>query len=238
MNIALVGYGKMGRIIKEVANERHHDIVAIIDVGNTEELDKLSQKNVDVAIEFSTPQTAFDNIKSCLNQGIPTISGTTGWLDRFEEIVDYCEKNNGAFLYASNFSLGVNLFFKMNRWLARIMKQHIDYKVSLEEIHHLQKLDKPSGTAISLAEHILNERKELDHWTIKHAANNELQITSIRENQVPGTHTISYDSPTDKIEIKHFAKSREGFATGAVLVSEWIVGKTGVLTMDDFLKFD
>ncbi len=231
MKIALFGYGKMGKMIEQKAIERGHGIIAKIDVG-TQEID-FSQ--MDVAIDFSMPNAAFNNISACLQNGVPVISGTTGWLDKYPEAVAVCEKTNGAFIYASNFSLGVNLFFGLNTYLARMMATFDQYRVSLEEIHHTQKLDAPSGTAITLAEGIIANTNYTD-WKLERAATHEITINAKRIGQVPGTHSVTYDSVIDTIEIKHTAHNREGFALGAVFAAEWIQGKKGVFTMKDVLN--
>ncbi len=237
MNLAIIGYGKMGRSIEKIANDRGHNVQLIIDQHNLEELGHMRDKKIDVAIEFTRPDSAFDNISKCIEQGVKVISGTTGWLDQYDEVVKLCGNYNGTFLCASNFSLGVNLFMKVNKWMASILKNYPQYVPVIEEIHHTEKLDKPSGTAISLAEGILGEDKRFKKWTIEEKEGPfELGIHSRRERNVPGTHTITYESDTDKIEIRHLAKSREGFALGAVLVAEWIIHQSGVLTIDDFLK--
>ena len=239
MNIAIIGFGKMGKEIEKIALRRGHTIGLAVDVENQNDKHNLKKLDIQVAIEFTTPQTAFENIKTCIDQGIPVISGTTGWLENFDQMEAYCQSKNGAFFYASNYSLGVNLFFKLNAWLGRLMGKYPGFQVEINEAHHTQKLDKPSGTAITLAEQIIVEQPNLDSWISDQTGNEkQLTINSVREKDLAGTHTISYDSPTDKIEITHFAKSREGFALGAVLVAEWIVGKTGVFSMDDFLNIN
>lgn len=237
MNLMIIGYGKMGKTIERIARERGHRIAHIIDIHNLGELKTISATDVDVAIEFTQPESAFENIKSCLENGIAVISGTTGWLDKKPEIEALCQRVDGAFFYASNYSIGVNIFFKLNSYLAKIMKGFGDYDVMIEEIHHTEKKDAPSGTAITLAEGILREGGIKKQW-VKGASNHksDLAIESKREGKVPGTHIISYFGPEDDIEIKHTAHSREGFAMGAVLVAEWIKGKKGNLNMDDFLK--
>ena len=237
MKIGIIGYGKMGKSIEALAVERDHDIAMIIDQDNKQELANLSGKEIDVVIEFSTPETAFNNISAALEAGVPVVSGTTGWLDRYDEIVALCRKVDGTFLTATNFSLGVNLFFKLNRFLASMMNAHAEYAPRMTEEHHTQKLDKPSGTAITLAEGLTAEMQRITDWQIgaRHDTTT-LPIESIRRDEVPGTHTINYTSETDEIEIKHLAKSRKGFTLGAVLVAEWIADKKGVFTMEDFLK--
>lgn len=235
MNIILLGYGKMGKTIERIALERGHQIAARIDVGNQQDLDTVTG---DVAIEFSHPDAAFGNITKCLERGIPVICGTTGWLSRKTEIEALCAQKQGTFFYASNYSLGVNIFFKVNEFLSRIMNGFDGYEPELAEIHHTEKKDAPSGTAITLAEGVLKHLSRKKAWVHDQAAAAaELPILSSRIGMVPGTHSVKYSSAVDDIEIKHTAHSREGFAQGAVLVSEWIKGKKGVLNMDDFLKF-
>ena len=231
MKIALLGYGKMGKMIEQIAISRGHEIVAKVD-ESTQDFDI---KTADVAIDFSIPSVAFKNISLCLENNVPVISGTTGWLDNYDKAVELCNKNNGAFIYASNFSFGVNVFFQLNEYLAEMMKNLSQYEVAIEEIHHTQKLDAPSGTAITLAEGIINNSNK-EAWKLEEAASNEIPITALREPEVPGTHTISYKSEVDTIDIKHTAHNREGFALGAVVASEWIIGKTGVFSMKDVLN--
>ena len=231
MKIALVGYGKMGRIIDEIATQRNHEIVARLnETPNAENLN-----NADVVIEFSNPEVAFNNIKICLENKIPVICGTTGWLDSKPEIEKISAENSTAFLYGSNFSLGVNLFFALNEKLADLMKNFTEYNVQLEEIHHTHKKDAPSGTAISLAEGIIKNDQRFDGWKLDETNGNELGIFAIREDEVPGTHSVFYKSAVDEIEIKHTAYSRNGFALGAVIAAEWIQGKTGNFSMKDVL---
>ncbi|MHA7610344.1 4-hydroxy-tetrahydrodipicolinate reductase [Elizabethkingia meningoseptica] len=230
MRIALVGYGKMGKIIDEIAQKRGHEVVARL--KETPTADNL--KNPDVVIEFSNPEAAYQNIKNCLELGIPVICGTTGWLDKKDEIETYAVEKNTAFLYGSNFSLGVNLFFALNERLAKMMSPFPEYDVQLEEIHHIHKLDAPSGTAITLAEGVI-ENSGFEAWKLEETKGKELGIFAIRENEVPGTHSVYYRSEVDEIEIKHTAFNRNGFALGAVVASEWINGKKGVFTMNDVL---
>ena len=230
MKIALFGYGKMGKMIEQTALDRGHTIVAKIDI-DTKEIDFA---NMDVAIDFSMPNAAFENITGCITNGVPVISGTTGWLQDYDKAVELCHAKKGALIYASNFSLGVNIFFEMNSILAEMMKNMKQYRVSLEEIHHTQKLDAPSGTAITLAEGILKHSDHTD-WKLNEASENEIPIVSKRIDQVPGTHTINYDSTIDSITLKHTAHNRKGFALGAVVAAEWIHGKTGVFAMKDVL---
>lgn len=233
MKIALLGYGKMGKVIERIALERGHEIVLKKDETNTFE----GLSNAAVAIDFSTPSAAVDNITTCINEGIPVISGTTGWLENYNEMAQLCTSKNAAFLYGSNFSLGVNLFFELNDYLARMMSKFTDYGVALEEIHHTQKLDKPSGTAISLANAIINYSDKND-WAIENPKEDDLFIDVKRIEHVPGTHTVTYNSDVDFIEIKHVAHNREGFALGAIIAAEWIIDKKGVFTMKDVLDLD
>lgn len=232
MKIALLGYGKMGKEIEEIAKQRGHTIVIKADIDSEYDV-----READVAIDFSVPSSAFSNISNCLSNRVPVISGTTGWLDDYDKAVTLCKENNGAFIYASNFSLGVNIFFELNKTLAKLMHQLNQYKVSIEEIHHTQKLDAPSGTAITLANGII-ENSEYKNWNLveENSENMELPITAQRIEKVPGTHTISYESEVDRIDIKHTAHNRKGFALGAVIAAEWLIGKTGVFTMNDVLN--
>lgn len=236
MKIALIGYGKMGHAIEEIAIARGHEIVCRIDADNVDDIDSPTFASADVAIEFTTPATAFDNYKRAFAQGVPVVSGTTGWLDRMPEIKEAC-LHGATFFYASNFSLGVNIFFAMNSWLASIMNQFDNYRVSLDEIHHIHKLDHPSGTAISLAEGIIEGVDRVSRWSETEQSADVLRITAEREGEVPGTHIVRYDSPVDTITIEHRAKSRQGFALGAVVAAEFTVGKKGFLTMNDMLPF-
>ncbi|HEY4788839.1 MAG TPA: 4-hydroxy-tetrahydrodipicolinate reductase [Bacteroidales bacterium] len=238
MNIALIGYGKMGKEIEQIALERHHTISLIIDINNAQDLTADNLKKVDVAIEFSRPETAVNNIRSCFSAGIPVVCGTTGWLDHFDTVKKECNAGNNAFFYASNYSLGVNIFFKINQFLAKIMNNFPQYEVEMEEVHHTQKLDAPSGTAITLVKDIIKEINRKDHWQLDGQDNSSaIKITAVRRDPVPGIHTVKYDSQVDYIEMTHSAKSRKGFALGAVLAAEFIKGKKGVFSMDDLLKF-
>ncbi|TXE12283.1 4-hydroxy-tetrahydrodipicolinate reductase [Algoriphagus aquimarinus] len=240
MNILLLGYGKMGQLIGQLSESRGHTIAAKINIDNRDELDSLDPATIDVAIEFSQPEAAVENIKWAIERGIPIVSGTTGWLDHKAEIERLTLDKNGAFFYASNYSIGVNIFFKVNEFLAKLMNETTGYKSSVEEIHHTAKKDAPSGTAITLAEGIIKNINVLNNWNLSEGVNeNEqsLPITSKRIDPAPGTHIIRYSSEIDDIEISHTAHSRQGFALGAILVSEWIQGKKGVLSMDDFLSF-
>ena len=232
MKIALLGYGKMGKTIEKIALERGHTIVLKKDADTS--FDGLEK--ADVAIDFSLPSVAFENIKTCINHSIPVVCGTTGWLADYENAVAFCNEKNGTFLYGSNFSLGVNLFFELNEYLAKLMAKYNQYNITLEEIHHTQKLDAPSGTAISLANGII-KNTHYNQWKLTpEATENDLPITALRVENVPGTHSVFYNSTVDTIEIKHIAHSREGFAYGAVVAAEWIIGKKGVFTMKDVLK--
>ena len=230
MKIALVGYGKMGKIIDEISQSRGHEVVAKL--RETPTLENLNHP--DVVIEFSNPEVAFQNIKTCLENKIPVICGTTGWLEQKREIEKIALENNTAFLYGSNFSLGVNLFFALNENLAKMMSRFSEYNCQLEEIHHIHKLDAPSGTAISLAEGIINH-SNFEAWKLDETKQKELGIFAIREDEVPGTHSVFYKSEVDEIDIKHTAHNRNGFALGAVVASEWIVGKKGIFAMKDVL---
>lgn len=238
MKIALIGYGKMGKTIEQIALSRGHQIVSIVDINNPEEFQSDNFKSADVAIEFTTPATAFDNYMKCFAAGVPIVSGTTGWLDRLGEIKEMCEKDGQTFFYASNYSIGVNIFFALNKYLAKIMNNFPSYDISLTETHHIHKLDAPSGTAITLAESILDNIDRKDRWTLETAEQPaDLPIHAIREGEVPGIHEVTYESDVDYISIKHDAKSRAGFALGAVVAAEFTAGKKGFLGMDDMLKF-
>lgn len=235
MNILLVGYGKMGKTIERVAQQRGHSIAGRIDVDN---LGDLGTAACDVAIEFSHPDAAYDNVKKCIARNIPVVCGTTGWLDRKPEIEHLTRESGSTFFYASNYSLGVNVFFKLNEHLARMMDRFSAYDVRIDEVHHAEKKDAPSGTAITLAEGVLKHVSRKKKWTrASEADSDEIEIQSFRIDEVPGTHVVKYSSLIDDIEIKHTAHTREGFALGAVMVAEWIRDKRGVLNMDDFLKF-
>lgn len=231
MKIALLGYGKMGKVIERIALERGHEIVLRKTSSDTfEDLHK-----ADVAIDFSIPNAAINNISACLHEGIPVISGTTGWLEDYHQMVKLCEEQNGAFIYGSNFSLGVNIFFELNDYLAKMMSKFNQYKVAMEEIHHIQKLDAPSGTAITLANRII-ENSDYSSWALENAKSDEILIDAKRIENVPGTHSVFYNSEVDTIEIKHTAHNRDGFALGSVIAAEWIIGKKGVFTMKDVLQ--
>jgi 4-hydroxy-tetrahydrodipicolinate reductase len=233
MKIALLGYGKMGQVIERIALERGHEIVLKKDEFNTYE----GLSNADVAIDFSVPMAAVDNISSCFHANVPVVSGTTGWLEHYDEMVALCTEKNGGFISSSNFSLGVNIFFELNEYLAKIMAQFDTYRVDMEEIHHTQKLDAPSGTAISLAKGVI-ENSSYTNWTLETPKPNEIHIEAKRIGDVPGTHTVTYESVVDTIEIKHTAHNREGFALGAVIAAEWLAGKQGIYNMKDVLNLN
>lgn len=236
MKIALLGYGKMGKVIEEIALNRNHEIVLKINSQNQDQLTIENLNQVDVAIDFSTPNSAKSNILLAINSNTPVISGTTGWLESYNEVSNICIEKNSAFLYASNFSLGVNLFFELNKTLAGLMKNHKQYDVNMTEIHHTQKLDTPSGTAISLAEQIISENDHQNGWTLDKANSDQsIFIDAQRINMTPGTHIVNYKSDVDSISIKHEAHSRKGFALGAVIAAEWIQNKEGVFSMRNVL---
>lgn len=238
MKIALIGYGKMGKTIEQIALSRGHQIVSVVDINNPEEIRSDNFKRADVAIEFTTPATALGNYLNSFAAGVPVVSGTTGWLDRIGEVKEMCEKEGKTFFYASNFSIGVNIFFALNKHLAKIMNNFPGYDVKMMETHHIHKLDAPSGTAITLAEGILDNMDRKDRWTLETASQpTDLPIHAIREGEVPGIHEITYESDVDTISIKHDAKSRAGFALGAVVAAEFTAGKKGFLGMEDMLKF-
>jgi 4-hydroxy-tetrahydrodipicolinate reductase len=231
MKIALLGYGKMGQIIERIATERGHEIVVRKSIDDTFE----GIENAQIAIEFSAPDAAIENLSKCFEMGIPVVSGTTGWLEKYDEMVTLCNNQSSAMIYSSNYSLGVNLFFELNEQLAKKMSKFNQYKVSMEEIHHIHKLDAPSGTAITLAEGIINN-SNYKSWTLENPSENQINIEAKRMGEVPGTHTVFYNSEIDSIEIKHTAHNREGFALGAVVAAEWLLGKKGVFSMRDVLK--
>jgi len=239
MKIAIIGYGKMGHIIEQIATQRGHTIVSTIDIDNQDDILSDAFCSADVAIEFTMPSTAYDNYLRCFAAGIPVVSGTTGWTHRLGEIIKQCEEEGKTFFYASNFSIGVNIFFALNSYLAKLMNYYTEYEVDLTEIHHIHKLDAPSGTAITLAESILNEISRKKTWQLASEGascnTDELNITALREHETPGTHEVRYDSAVDTITIRHEAKSRAGFALGAVLSAEFVAGKKGFFTMKDLL---
>jgi 4-hydroxy-tetrahydrodipicolinate reductase len=231
MKIALLGYGRMGKTIEQIAIKKGHEVVLKVD-GSTKNYD-ITLANI--AIDFSIPSVAFENIENCLNNNVPVVSGTTGWLDKFDEAKELCNQNNGSFIYASNFSLGVNIFFELNEFLAKMMANLNQYQISMEEIHHTKKLDEPSGTAITLAQGII-KNTDKNNWALN-VTNNESEIPIIAKRipNIPGTHSVAYTSEVDTIEIKHTAHNRDGFAIGAVIAAEWLVDKKGIFTMKDVL---
>lgn len=231
MKIALLGYGKMGKTIEKIAVDKGHEIVAKISA--LKDLPEL--KKAAVAIDFSIPEAAVQNISACFEIGIPVVSGTTGWLDDYEKVLNLCQSRNGSFIYASNFSIAVNIFFELNKKLAEMMATHTNYKIAIEEIHHTQKLDAPSGTAISLAKDII-DKTTYKNWKLDTASVNEIPIKALRIEDVKGTHTVSYTSEIDTLSIKHEAHTREGFAMGALLAAEWLKDKKGIYSMKDVLN--
>lgn len=240
MRIALIGYGKMGQLIEKIAIERGHEIVLRIHIDNTSEFTRNNLQGADVAIEFTGPESAYENIKKCLDYDLPIVSGSTGWNDKIELIKSYCIEKNGSFLHTSNFSIGVNIFFEVNKLLAKLMASYSDrYKVLLKEIHHTQKKDAPSGTAVTLAEQILEHLKEKKRWINEYSdLSEDLSIISERVDPAPGTHLVKYSSEIDDIEIIHTAHNREGFAIGAVQAAEFIHDKKGIFTMQDVLQIN
>ncbi|MFO7829607.1 MAG: 4-hydroxy-tetrahydrodipicolinate reductase [Bacteroidales bacterium] len=237
MKIVIIGYGKMGKEIEKMALQQGHEIILKIDQDNRKEFESDQFKQADVAIEFSNPENAYQNILQCFKADVPVVSGTTGWMNDFEKAVEVCKSENKTFFYASNFSLGVNIFFKVNEYLAKMMDNYSDYKVNIEETHHTQKLDAPSGTAISLAKGVINNIGRLSKWEKENTQNeNSIPVASFREGSVPGNHKVIYESSFDKICIEHDAKSRQGFAMGAILAAEFIHNKKGYFTMDDLLN--
>ena len=247
MKIAIIGYGKMGRVIENIAQSQGHETVLKIGRQNREKLNCPSLQKADVAIEFSRPGTAFENVALCLKCGLPVVSGTTGWLDSLPKAKALCEEKKGAFFYASNFSIGVNVFFALSRQLAAMMESCPGYEVRVEEIHHVQKLDYPSGTAITLAEGLLENMKRKNKWSAKMGNEDEppppykagtIPIVSVRKEGVPGTHVLRWESEMDSIEIRHTAHSREAFARGALKAAEWLIGRQGIFGMEDLLNLD
>ncbi|MFP5039567.1 4-hydroxy-tetrahydrodipicolinate reductase [Parasediminibacterium sp. JCM 36343] len=236
MKIALIGYGKMGKAIEEIAIAKGHEVVLKLDISNPEDFTIPNLKQCDVAIEFTSPHSAVGNLKKCFAAGLPVVCGSTGWLAEWAEVKQACEASNGALVYASNYSIGVNLFFELNTYLAKLMHNHADYEVLLEEIHHTEKKDAPSGTAITLAEQVLKHIAGKKQW-VNHISDNteDLEIISERIDPAPGTHKIKYYSPIDDIEIIHTAHNRKGFAGGAVLAAEFVVGKKGIFNMKQVL---
>ena len=237
MKIALIGYGKMGKAIEEIALQRGHEISLKISSANKADLTKENLQRCDIAIEFTNPENAINNLHTCIDAQVPVICGSTGWVANEEEIKNYCTEKKGALLFASNFSIGVNIFFEINKKLAALMANQINYKVAIEEIHHTHKKDAPSGTAITIAQQIIAERKDKTNWTLGEEKNaNELSIVSKRIDPAPGTHIVSYSSAIDDITIVHTAHSRQGFALGAIIAAEFLVNKTGIFSMNDVLK--
>ena len=237
MKIALLGYGKMGKEIEKIALERKHEIVLKIDIDNSRDLNTEKLKNADVAIDFSIPDCAYTNIMKCFESGTPIVCGTTGWLEKFNDVVNYCKQNNKTFFYASNYSVGANIFFRVNKYLAEMMNRFPGYDVEMQEIHHIHKIDAPSGTAITLAQGIIEKIDRKRKWELNNQSSPEsIKIVATREGEVPGTHIVNYDSFVDVIEIKHAAKSRKGLALGAVLAAEFIIGKTGYFNMDNLMN--
>jgi 4-hydroxy-tetrahydrodipicolinate reductase len=232
MNIALLGYGRMGQTIEQIALKRGHNIVLKVDKDD----EGYDITKADVAIDFSIPTVAYSNISNCLNNNVPVISGTTGWLENYDKAVALCKEKKGAFIYASNYSLGVNIFFELNKTLAKMMSNLKQYNVSMEEIHHTKKLDAPSGTAISLANDIISNHSSYTNWKLDDNGETTIPIIAKRIEDVPGTHTVTYESEVDTITIDHVANNRQGFALGAVIAAEWIVGKSGIFTMNDVLN--
>jgi 4-hydroxy-tetrahydrodipicolinate reductase len=237
MNIALIGYGKMGRIIEELAISRGHTVNLRIDLNNINDFTSENLRKSDAVIEFTGPHSAYENVMKCLEAGVPVVCGSTGWLAQYDKAIDYCEKRKGAFLYASNFSVGVNIFFEINRQLARLMARQEDYDVRITEIHHTQKMDSPSGTAITLAGQIIESLKRKTSWVNLESRNpGEISIISERKDPAPGTHKILYSSGIDDIEIIHTAHNRNGFALGAVMAAEFLKDRKGVYSMKDVLS--
>ncbi|MEQ1553748.1 MAG: 4-hydroxy-tetrahydrodipicolinate reductase [Ferruginibacter sp.] len=238
MKIALIGYGKMGKAIEEIAMQKGHEIVLKISKSNVADFTLENVQKCDVAIEFTNPESAIANLKLCINSGVPVICGSTGWGEYEEELQNYCKSKNGSLLHSSNFSIGVNIFFEINKKLAHLMATQKEYNVAIEEIHHTQKKDAPSGTAITIAKQIISERSDKNKWVLsKENNNNEISITSKRIDPAPGTHIVSYNSVIDNITIIHTAHNRQGFAFGAVLAAEYILGKKGIFGMKDVLNF-
>ena len=235
MNIALIGYGKMGKEIEAIALKRGHTIVLKVDKDNASEITDNALQKADVAIEFSTPHTVLENINKCFDAQVPIVVGTTGWYAQFEDVKKACSQKNGGLFHATNFSLGVNLFFKLNSYLAELMNKYEEYDVSMEEIHHIHKLDKPSGTAITLASQVIDKIRRKRKWSIDSRDKDTLFIKDIREEEVPGTHILKYHSDVDDIEIMHKAHNRKGFALGAVIAAEFLRGRKGIYTMNDII---
>jgi len=237
LGIILIGYGRMGHEVEKVAKKRGHQVLMTIDQENQNEMTPTNLQKADVAIEFSLPDAAYNNIITCLQAGLPVVSGTTGWLDKMPQVEEYCHQYDQAFFHAANFNIGVNLFFKLNEYFARMMNNYSSYDIEVEETHHVHKVDAPSGTARKLADILLQAIGRKKNWKKETAEKPEdLAVKSIREDEVPGIHRVMYHSDFDDIEIKHSAKSREGFALGAVMAGEFLQGKQGVFSMDDLLN--
>jgi len=236
MKIALIGYGKMGKAIEEIAVSKGHEIVLKINDENLSELNANNLQKCDVAIEFTNPESAIENIRTCIKAGVPVVCGSTGWVAKQNEINQYCTEHNGSLLYSSNFSIGVNIFFEINKHLAAMMAQQDGYNVRIEETHHTQKKDAPSGTAITIAQQIISKRSDKNNWTLNAPGSDEISIESKRIDPAPGTHQVRYTSAIDDIEIIHTAHSRKGFAGGALAAAEFIIGKKGIFNMADVLK--
>jgi len=237
MKISLIGNGKMGKEIIKLAQERGHTVMDVFDIHNKDQMTIENIRKADVIFEFTQPESAFKNISLCLDAGVPCISGTTGWIDKLPEVKLRCSTENKTFFYASNFSIGVNIFFKINSILAKMMNKYSDYEVNVCETHHIHKLDAPSGTAIQIANQIIENIDRKNSWKLSEGNSQDVKITAYREGEVPGIHTVKYDSDVDYIEITHSSKNRRGLATGAVLAAEFIKDKQGFYTMDDLLKF-
>jgi 4-hydroxy-tetrahydrodipicolinate reductase len=238
MNIALIGYGRMGHEIEEIGKKRGHTIKLTIDVDNSSDLNPENLTGIDAAIEFSSPDSAYRNISACLTAGVPVVSGTTGWMKDYDSAAELCRKYGTSFIHASNFSIGVNLLFRLNSELAKLMRNFPVYKAAIEEIHHTKKLDAPSGTAISLADGIIKQHKAYNGWSLEpENADGKIPVTAVREGSVPGTHTVTWDSEIDILSLRHEAKNRKGFALGAIVAAEFIHTRKGVFTMSDVLGF-
>ncbi|MBN1250510.1 MAG: 4-hydroxy-tetrahydrodipicolinate reductase [Bacteroidales bacterium] len=236
MKIAILGYGKMGKAIEKEAIKKNHSIDLKIDDSNLKDLTIENLKKVDLAFEFSTPDTAFKNINLCFDADIPVVSGATGWLDKYNDVINRCKQENKAFFYASNFSIGVNIFFKLNQYLSKIMNNFNEFDIEISETHHIHKLDAPSGTAISLANDNINNIKRKTSWVKENPKSDDILINSFREGEIAGIHEVKFESEVEKIEIKHSSKSREGLAKGAILAAEFVINKKGSFTMDELLK--
>jgi 4-hydroxy-tetrahydrodipicolinate reductase len=238
MNVALIGYGRMGHEIEAVVLKRGHTLQLIVDLPNRDDLNESKLSGIDVAIEFTSPDAAFENISRCLELSVPVVSGTTGWLKDYEKAVEICKQKNTSFIHSSNYSIGVNILFRLNEELARLMAQYNDYSVSIEEIHHIKKLDAPSGTAISLAQGIIGKHPRYDKWCFEKEKNEHcIPVHSVREGAVTGTHTVSWDSDVDTISLRHEARNRKGLALGSVVAAEYIHSRKGIFTMNDVMGF-